>query len=431
MAYNILDYGAVRGEGTLNTSAIQNAIDDCASHGGGTVIVPGGLFVTGTIYLRSNVELHLETAAELRASTDPEDYNPLDAYPENTSAPSEGWDGRHLIIAYKVENAAITGLGIINGAADKYFDGKPTDPGFHTIWSYGLQFQKGFFFGMAKSDNPRPGQTVVFICCKNIRILDITVKNSPAWSTLLHGCENVQVRGYKAFNQPAWANTDGLDIDTCKNVTVSDCIIDTGDDAITLRCDSIRLTNGRTSCENVTITNCVLASSSSVFRIGVGRGEVHNVTISNIVIPRGGVAFTLATHFSKSCHGLLEDIFIRDIVADNISIPFELIAKEDCYVQNISFHNYRAKCFQGAKMTAYDHAKLRNISVKDLHMSIIAPPFDYELLNKDGSNHLLYTENVENVRFENVSAEISEEFKGLFKDEFKNFSAVVTNTNNL
>lgn len=424
MTYSILDYGALPGKDNLNTKAIQNAIDACAAAGGGTVLVPSGLFISGTLYLKSNVELHLEMGAELRASTRREDYNALDVYPENWGADAEGWDGRHFIIAYEVENVAITGLGTINGSADVFFDGEVYDPGFHGCWSYGLHYQKGFRYGMAKSDNPRPGQTVVFINSKNIRVIDITIINSPAWCLFLHGCENVQVRGYKAFNEKAWANTDGLDIDICKNVTVSDCIIDTGDDAIAIRCSSRALKNGKTICENITITNCVLASSSSVFRIGVGVGEIQNVTISNIVIPRGGTAFTIATHFSDHCHGLLRDMFISNIIAENVTNAFHLLARKDCYVKNITFSNYRAKCFNGSSMYAFDDAKVQNITVKDMHMTIIPSPFSFPLVNADGNNHLFYTQNVENVRFENVTAEVPAEFKGLFKDDIDTFDSV-------
>ena len=424
MIYNILDYGAIPGEGNLNTKAIQNAIDTCSANGGGTVNVPSGLFISGTLYLKSNVELHLEMAAELRASTNRADYNPLDVYPENWGADAEGWDGRHFIISHEVENVAITGLGTINGSADVFFDGEVYDPGFHSAWSYGLHYQKGFRYGMEKSDNPRPGQTVVFINSKNIRVIDVTIINSPAWCLFLHGCENVQVRGYKAFNEKAWANTDGLDIDICKNVTVSDCIIDTGDDAIAIRCNSKPLKDGKVACENITITNCVLASSSSVFRIGVGAGEIRNVTISNIVIPRGGVAFTIATHFSDKCHGLLEDMNISNITADNVTTAFSLSARKDCYVKNISFTNYRAKCFNGTQMFAFDEAKVRNITVRDMHLTIIPSPFPFTLVNENGNNHLFYTENVENVRFENVTAEVPTEFKGLFKDDIGIFDSV-------
>lgn len=423
MIYNILDYGAVPGEGNLNTKAIQNAIDDCTNNGGGTVLIPSGLFITGTLYLKSNVELHLEMGAVLKASSNREDYNPLDAYPENYDIPCEAWDARHFIIAHHAENVAITGLGTINGSAEVFFDGEAYAPGFRTCWNYGLQYQKGFQYGMAKSDNPRPGQSVVFVCCKNVRIIDITIVNSPCWCLFLHGCENVQVRGYKAFNQWAWANTDGLDIDTCKNVTVSDCIMDTGDDDIAIRCDSNQLNNGMNTCENITITNCILSSSSSVFRIGIGNGTIRNVNISNITIPRGGIAFTISTHFWENDRISFEDIAIHNIITDCTAIPFELYAKKESSLKNISFHNYRAKCYMGARIIASDNATLSNVTVRDMHLSIIPAPFSFPLLDNNGHYSVFCVENAKNARFENVTTDISPALKDLFSNDIGIFDS--------
>ncbi len=424
MLHNIVDYGAKSGNGNLNTKAIQRAIDECAAQGGGTVIVPSGLFITGTIYLLSNVELHLEIGAELKASTNPKDYNCLNAYAENWSAPSEGWEGKHLIIAHNAENVAITGLGKINGAADVYFDGEVQDFEYPGFWSYGLQYQKEFRYGMKDCVNPRPGQTVVFINCRNIHITDITIVNSPAWCLFFHGCEDVQIRGYKAFNKKTWANTDGLDIDTCKNVTVSDCIIDTGDDAIAIRCSSKRLNNGMDSCENITITNCVLASSSSVFRLGVGRGRIRNVSISNIVIRRGGASFTLATHFGAACHCLLEDISIYNIVSENVAIPFELYAKEDCYIRNVMFVNLRMKCFKGATIAASESAKVYNVCVKDLNLSIMSPLFAQGILDENNRNSVFSIKSADHLKFENITVEIEE----ILKCKFDQIFSIVNST---
>ena len=115
MVFNILDYGAVSDGKTLNTKAIQEAIDACHASGGGKVVVPAGTFKTGTVWLRSGVELHLEMNATLLASDNMDDYNDLDAYEQNYSVPYEYWVGKHLIIAHEVENVAITGFGTVDG----------------------------------------------------------------------------------------------------------------------------------------------------------------------------------------------------------------------------------------------------------------------------------------------------------------------------
>ena len=107
MNTNILDYGAQSGMTTICTTAIQEAIDACASSGGGRVTIPAGTYVSGTIWLRSHVELHLEHGARLIASTNREDYNALDAYPQNYSWPPEEWVGQHFILAVEVEDVVV------------------------------------------------------------------------------------------------------------------------------------------------------------------------------------------------------------------------------------------------------------------------------------------------------------------------------------
>ena len=422
MIYNIINYGALSGDNNLNTVAIQNTINDCSQNGGGTVVVPSGKFITGTIYLRSNVELHLEMGAVLQASTNRADYNTLDAYPENYEIPQEAWDARHLIVARSVENVAITGLGTINGSADVFFEGgelfKPT-PGRPT-YRYGIKFQKGYSSRMEDPEVLRPGQCVVFVSCKNIRIIDISIINTTCWGLFIHGCENVQVRGYKAYNDRTFANTDGLDIDTCKNVVVSDCIIDTGDDAIAIRCDSKHLTtNGMDTCENITITNCVLSSSSCAFRMGVGIGIIKNITISNIIIPRGGIAFEIHSQYWLDDHVSFENIFIRDIICENTTIPFNLCATKDCSLKNISFRNFYAKCYNGAVVVAKERGTFANITVHDMRLIIVPAPFTIPVLDMDGNNMLLDIKNREDVTLERVNLEVHDEIKALFKDACK------------
>jgi len=422
MIYDVTNFGAVPDNASVNPSTIQSAIDACHQNGGGTVNIPAGTFVTGTLYLKSNVELHLEMNARLLASPNLDDYNSLDVYPENFSCvESEGWEGRHLIIAHGIKNAAITGLGTIDGGAASIFGECHPFQAFHSyIWSYGLTYQKD-------RSLPRPGQTVVFIDCRNIRIIDITIENSPCWCLFFHGCENIQVRGYKAYNRRDWANTDGIDIDTCKNVTVSDCIIDTGDDAIAIRCDSAHLTNGRTVCENITITNCVLASSSSVFRIGVGIGEIRNVLISNLMIHRGGKAFNMITSYSSHGHALIEDIRIHNIISENVYLPIYMREDHDCYIKNITISDYHAKAFAGCIFVSDGPGNINHISIKDMHLSIIptSPPFttaDQEKnctnLKAGESQYLFYLKNTDHISFQNLRTDVDESVQGLWKDTF-------------
>lgn len=421
MDFNILDYGAAADGATVNTVAIQSAIDDCAAYGGGRVVVPSGEFITGTIYLKSHVEFHLEIGAVLRASSEMSDYNELSAYPENFDVPSEKWSGKHLIIAHAVYNVALTGFGKIDGGGDEIFDDKNIDVGFHGyIWSYGFVMQKDLSV-------LRPGQTVVFVDCEDVRITDVTIEKSSSWCLFLHGCRNVQIRGVKAFNPKNRAQTDGIDIDVCRNVTVSDCIIDTGDDGITLRGVSRRLINGMTACENVTITNCVIACSSSAFRFGVGTGIVRNINISNITIHRAAKAFNIMTSFGSDGHILIEDINIHNVSATGVSFPFCIRETDGCQIRNVTISNYRAKTFAGAVLVARDRGGIENVSIHDMNLTIVTPPFSVaadglaqdmkNTLLADDSRHLFYVDGAENVLFHRIRTEIEDAQK-------KNFDGV-------
>ena len=122
MNINILTTGAVADGITLNTESIQKAIDLCAENGGGRVEVPAGTFLTGTIWLKSHVELYLSQGAVLKASSNMDDYNELDAYPQNYSWLPEQWVGKHLIIAVGQTDIAISGHGTIDGSANHFFE---------------------------------------------------------------------------------------------------------------------------------------------------------------------------------------------------------------------------------------------------------------------------------------------------------------------
>nr|MBQ4318251.1 glycoside hydrolase family 28 protein [Clostridia bacterium] len=228
--YNILNYGAEPNTGKLCTAAVQAAIDDCAAHGGGRVVVPGGTFVIGSIFLKSHVELHLEAGSVLMASDNLDDYNPDDAYAQNYNSVAEKWNKKHLIIAVELDDVAITGFGTINGHGDAFY-GDDTSMSYatHYAWQGGTVTSKDLV-------NLRPGQLVCFIECTNVRIYDVTMTNATCWCAYLHGCEWVQIRGLRVFNPFKYLNTDGIDLDCCRYVTVSDCIISTGDDAIAIRC---------------------------------------------------------------------------------------------------------------------------------------------------------------------------------------------------
>ena len=396
MNANILDFGAIPGGEVLCTSALQSAMDACAAAGGGRVVVPAGKYKIGTVWLRSRVELHLEMGAELIASECLDDYNAADAYEQNFSCIAEGWLGKHLIIAHEIEDCAITGFGAVNGNLHAFVYRVDSDVDKVYGWCHGRS-------ELRDKEKMRPGQLICFIECKNVRVQDITIMDSPCWSCFLHGCEYVQIRGVKIKN-PIWMlNSDGIDIDTSRYVTVSDCIIETGDDAITLRADEGRVKNKDMHCEFVTVTNCVLKTGICAFRIGVGTGIIRHARIHGIVI-RGALNIVqLCTAYGERGCANIEDVHFSDISAEGTDRLLQAFARNGAYIKNVSIENV---CLAADVMTSVEvvDGSIDGIALRNIEMNFSDKSTD--LCEKEYAyrgSHLLYFLGAENVTLENVA----------------------------
>src|SRR6185437_11854146 len=255
LIFLITAFGAHPGGTFLNTTAINKAIDACWRHGGGTVEVPAGVYRTGTIFMKDNVELHLDMGAVLVASTKLSDMpvQPPVAYRSQKDAP--GW--RALIYADSASNIAITGFGTIDGNGAQQ---KP-DP---------ATSLKGDLDG-------RP-RNILFISCKHVRVEGIRMLNAGIWNQHYLNCEDVVVDKVNVYNH-ANRNNDGIDIDGCRRFTLSNSIFDTDDDGIVLK------STGPAGCEDVVITNCIVSSHCNAIKAGTeSTGGFKNISISNCVI---------------------------------------------------------------------------------------------------------------------------------------------------
>lgn len=250
--FNVTNYGA-KGDGvSLDTKAIQSAIND-ASVKGGRVVLPAGTYLTGTIFMRSNVTLEITEGAFLLGSTNISDYP--DTIPSLQSY-NDVFLTQSLIYGDNLNNISITGRGTINGQGSAFKVTTRVKPDRYRNRPYAIRF----------------------IECKNILIENITMKNSAMWMQQYLGCEYLTVRGINVFNH-ANQNNDMIDIDGCKNVIISDCFGDTDDDALTFKSTSGRMN------ENITVMNCVLSSHVNAIKFGTETiGGFKNVSISNIVI---------------------------------------------------------------------------------------------------------------------------------------------------
>jgi polygalacturonase len=267
------DTGA-RGDGhTLNTNALQKAIDQAATAGGGVVVIPPGDFLSGGLVLRSHVTLHLEAGAILRGSPRVEDYE------YRPGPPVEGdSNGHHLLFALDTEDIAITGHGTIDGGGSAFWHrkGRPT-PRPEDLWGDVIAWD------YEPATQRRPSPMIELARCRNVRIEGVTLTNAPGWTLRPVACETVLIRGIRVRNPIYAPNTDGMDITACRNVFVSDCDIATGDDAICIKSENPY--GELLPTKNISITNCVLSTCCNGFKVGTStHGRVENIVFSNSVI---------------------------------------------------------------------------------------------------------------------------------------------------
>lgn len=299
--FSITDYGAKADGKTVNTESIQKAIDACAANKGGRVYVPAGIFITGTINLKSHVNLHLENGAVLQGSENLKDY-------QTYTLPVYGLNYYGILYTLKAEDVSITGMGHIDGNNKVFYDftrAKKIDEKSTRFTRQKADYRK---VESGIGDGPvvpkdRPRQMVIFSQCKNVRVENVSLLNSPFWTLHFADCDAVDVRGIKLFSGLLVPNADGIDVTSSSNVTISDCDIRAGDDAIAItgydHHFEIAGFNGiKKACENIVVTNCNLQSYSSGIRIGfLDQNPVRNVHVSN-------------TNITNSTRGI--GIFLRD-----------------------------------------------------------------------------------------------------------------------
>ena len=410
MDFNILDFGAVADGKTMNTNAIQAAIDECAKEGG-RVIVPAGTFMSGSIFLKSNVELHLAHNATLRASDKLEDYNEEDAYEQNWGSVKEGWNGKHFIMAVECENVAITGTGTIDGNSHVFFEPyrPPKDYDKNSFVNAGYCWKKGSAANIDKV-NRRPGQMICFVECKNIVVRDVSMINSTCWSCFVYGCDFVRISGVRIDNTFYHLNTDGIDIDTSRYVTISDCIILTGDDCITFRGCGNRLKDKDRCCEYVTVTNCVLSASAAAFRIGVGTFPVRHITVSNVSVLYCGEFINYCAEWANTSKTPFDDIIFSNCAIEHTNRLLTLKVNHGTPVKNLKLHNVTAKALSAAMIYSTEPGVIENflldnvdvVSVgNDVVMDADAP--------KDMTRAFANFYNVDNLTFKNSSFTVPEE----------------------
>lgn len=362
--YRVTFYGAVADGKTVNTKAIQKAIDAANKNKGGRVVFSKGTFLSGSIVLKSGVELFFEDGAVLLGSTDPNDYPKYEGI-------------RALVLAHVAKNIAISGKGIIDG------QGRELALAVDSLHHTGVKIDPNYNYRRLRPSDGR-GKLVSFIKCDSITMTHITLKNSPGWVQCFEQSSNIVVDYVKVDSRAYW-NNDGIDIDGCENVRVTNCDVNSADDGICLKSDSPGLQNN-----NIYIANCTIRSSANAVKFGTGSyGSFKNVTIENIQVFD---TFRSAIAIESVDGAEIENINVSNITAVNTgnAILIRLGHRnggQPGYIKNVSIKNVKAQIPFGRPDIDYD---LRGPEVDYFHN-----PFPSSIAGIPGHS-------IENVTLENI-----------------------------
>jgi hypothetical protein len=339
MIHDVREFAAAGDGRTPDHLAFQRAIDRCAEEGGGMVLVPPGRYRCGTIHLRANVRLHLEAGAMILGSDRPEDYERI--CPTTVGATAR--TTMALFWADEEDDIAVTGYGSIRGGGDTPLPGP--------------EYLRQRF---------RPAM-FLFRGCRGVRLTDLAIKDSLYWTVHLLHCTDVRIRGITISNHRQRMASVGIVADCSRDVLISDCVIEAGDDAVAVKSTEAE------PCENICVTNCVLRSSQAALKVGAqSLGVIRNVMCSNCIIESSHVGIGV---YMKD-GGAFENLSFCDlaITADNeFPITVDASAREpgqkggagrirDLRISGLTVHG-RGRCYiQGQPGARIERVVLRDIT---------------------------------------------------------------------
>ena len=393
--YAVRRFGAVGDGITLDTAAIQRAIDTAFAAGGGTVYVHPGVYMCGGVELKSNVTLHLEAGAYLWGAEQRAEY----AHPRG-----------HLVYAVNARNIAVTGRGTLYGNAEALMDFPAIGEPHYLIRMPGEW---------------RPERCVYFDGCQDLLLDGITIRDTPEWAVHLHRCERGRIHGVTVVNGlihrvDRVANGDGIDIDTCIGIRVSDCYVQSSDDSICLKIEEYG-EEQLSLCRDITITNCVVHTSQTAIKLGTGSfGEYRNIVISNCTIRDGAGGIGMWVRDG----GLIDGVRIDNIVISQGSDQEHGTAfyfrgyrrnaatPRDGLIRNVSISNvtavsHGALFMAGPEAKVFQDIEFRNIRFL-LHGKVprecaITPPVPFHPYAMSSTPYEFYVHHARNLHLANVS----------------------------
>jgi polygalacturonase len=343
----ISDHGAVGDGKTLNTRAIQTAIDQCAKSGGGMIVVPSGIFVTGSIFLKQGVNLCVEKGGVLKGSQDTNDYPWIDT---RIAGLEMKWPAA-LVNADGVTNLQLTGEGTIDGSGERWW---------HEYWT-ARAAEKNDIDPHFKIGRPR---LVHIIRSKNIVVRDLLMKDSAFWNLQLTYCDGIEVNHLTVRAPAGAASSDGVDIDSSRNVLITGCDIICDDDAICLKsgrdADGLRV---NVPTENVEVKNCHVGHAGGLVVFGSETsGGIRHVRIHDCRADNGCVdVVRFKTRMGRG--GVVEDVVYENIEADGVRqvVNFNMDAFSTTWLPE----QFRAPAPADIGTPIFRDITVRNINVKN------------------------------------------------------------------
>jgi len=374
--YNILDYGAKPDGKSLSTHNIQAAIDDAADNGGGTVVFPSGKFLSGTIFLKDNITLNIESGATLLGSENLIDYQMVD---KKSVHPNQKY---HLIIGNKVKNISIIGNGYINGQGKALCNLEDTMP----KWVY------------VKDINKRVEPMIEIYECEDVIIRDVHISNFSGWNTHIFNSKKVNISGIKIINDQFSPNSDAIDITGCHDVMINNCYIKTCDDGI-----CIKTSEESNTSERITVTNCIIETNCAALKVGnESVKDMHDITFSNCVI--NNTSRPIGIYSQEGAN--LSNISISNIVANtrtvlvlNRPIHISLYQKDGFKlgsIKNVQISNFTCTTNGRILITAQDSSMIENILLRDIRL--IYPHIENPLAIADSAKSSQFSPKNKNAR---------------------------------
>lgn len=374
--FDVTKFGASGIKGEDAQGAIQAAIDACSKAGGGMVYFPPGDYTSGTLHLASNMRLHLEAGATLYSSKNPDSY-----------------DKESLLYGEDLECLTIEGRGKLDGESAYVWRLNDMED-WYILPNQRRMEQVGKPLMRAFPAEGSVGKLMLLIRCRDVVIRDLSFLDSPFWTIHLYGCERVVIDNLHistSRKSGVWA--DGIDPDGCKDVRISNCTIDTGDDAIVFY--SFDFHGPALPCENITVTNCRLSSASSALKFCDGNKNcIRNVTIDNCVITDSnrGIAFMV-----------FDGGYISDVVISNLTVEcrrydwfwwgngdpfhFNIIQRSQIHpdlasddepppgsIRNVLIENVVARGTGPSLITGHPDSPLVGITMKDIKLTLATDP---------------------------------------------------------